>query len=117
MSAGFRVARSGSGRVGRALRGVFADAGGDRLDPVSRGRWELACRLGDSVDGAIAGGNDAAVSRLSLSLLRALDALGRPVVKDPGEVTPDSDGDESRPPSIDEQYARLCSQLGNPAES
>lgn len=117
VSAGFRGSRAGSGRIGRALRGAAPSAGG--LDPVCRARWVLVGHLGDMVDVASAAGDSVAVSRLSLSVLRVLAALEVRAPKGEraeGVSSPDDD-DGDRPLSVDEQYERLCAELGDPAES
>lgn len=116
VSAGFRVSRAGSGRIGRALRGAAPVL--DGLDPVSVARWVLVGHLGDMVDVASARGSSVDVSRLSLSVLRVLAAIEvRAPKAAPEGVTPDDDDGSDRPLSVDEQYERLCAELGDPAES
>ena len=116
-SAGFRGSRAGSGRVGRALWGVVP-AGG--LGPVGRARWVLVGHLGDMVDVASASGDSVAVSRLSLAVLRVLASIEGRAPRVAGEdegVTSSDDNGSDRPLSVDEQYERLCAELGDPAES
>ncbi len=110
VSAGFRLSRAGSGRIGKALRGA---APADGLDPVSRARWGLAQQLGDMVDAASVQGDSAAVSRLSLAVLRVLAALDVRAPRSARErvdegVTPSGD-DNDGPDALDRAYAELCS--------
>lgn len=82
-------------------------------------RWALAGHLGDAVDAAIVRGSSVDVSRLSLAVLRVLAALEVRAASRPGAegVTPTDDDSSDRPLSVDEQYERLCAELGDPAES
>lgn len=74
--------------------------------------------MADAFDGAVAAGDSVAITRLASWLVAKLEPKGlRRPVEDLGEGVTASDDDDRPRDSLDDQYAQLCAELGDSAES